>query len=67
MLLGSIHFSFIIYSTLAVRVAVFQLQAHAIMRSGHSILSLASCCFGFNCILKFTFYKNILDIDSIKI
>jgi len=38
------------YSTLAVSVAVFPLQAHAIIRSGHSILSLASCCFGFNCI-----------------
>jgi hypothetical protein len=41
---------FIIFSTLIVRVAVFQLQAQAKIKRGQSILSIASCCFGFACI-----------------
>jgi len=44
---GLIFFSLIIYSTLAVRVAVFQLPAQAIISNGHSILFFASSCFGF--------------------
>jgi hypothetical protein len=48
---GAMPFSFIIYSTLAVSVAVFQLQAQAIIKSGQFIWSLASFCFGFKSIL----------------
>jgi len=44
---GLIHFSFIMYSTLAVSVAVFQLPAQAIISKGQSIWLLASSCFEF--------------------
>jgi hypothetical protein len=47
---GLIHFSFIIYSILAVRVAVFHDHAQAIIKTGHSILFFAFSCSGF----KFT-------------
>jgi hypothetical protein len=47
---AEIFFSHIIYCTLAVKVAVFQLQAHAIIKTGQFILFFASSCFGFNCI-----------------
>jgi len=49
------------YSTLAVRVAVFQLQAQAIISSGQSIRFFASSCFGFNGIL------HILNITNTKL
>jgi hypothetical protein len=50
---GFIHLSLIIYSTLAVSVAVFQLPAQAMINSGHSILFFASSCFGFKFIYIF--------------
>jgi hypothetical protein len=48
---GVIHFSLIIYCTLAVSVAVFQLPAHAMIKRGHIILFFASSCFGFRFII----------------
>jgi hypothetical protein len=53
MLDGEIFFSLIIYSTLAARVAVFQLPAQAMISKGQSILFLASSCFGFSFILQY--------------
>gem|GEM_PF-929741 len=57
---GLIFFSFIMYSTLVVRVAVFQLHAQAIIKRGHSILSLAFSCSLFRFI--FLFLKNISSV-----
>jgi hypothetical protein len=56
--LGEIQ-EFIIYSTLAVRVAVFHDQAQAIIKSGHCILFFAFSCSGFK------FIGNFLDVNFI--
>ncbi len=46
---GSIHFPWIIDTTRSVMVCVFPDHAQALMRSGHSIVSTASCCLGLSC------------------